>query len=365
MTFSITLSEYIVKNFLKNFIFIFLIFAGLIFIIDFVELLREVQSKEVAISKLVEAVLYKIPYLVISLLPFIFLFSSTLTFSKFNNNFELAAIKSIGVSIWSLVIPLFFSIFVLSAIFVFIFQPISAVLLDYNSVLGAKIIGGGNNKISIQEKGIWLHESDNSTQEKIIKIMKVKKDKNIFSNITVFIAGENKDFQESYKAQDGFFKEGNLTLINVKKFLPGEEAKEIDKLDIRTELTPKQIQENIPIPDEIKFWKIPSFIKLLKQAGFSPLKHEYYYYNLIMSPLLNIALVLIGLVFSLSLPRKGRVGVSLLSSAITGVIVFFIVKVFNILALTSVLPVYLSLLIPFISILLVFLLRLIQIEELN
>ena len=50
----------------------------------------------------------------------------------------------------------------------------------------------------------------------------------------------------------------------------------------------------IAFAKNFQFWDLNSFIKRIKQSGFSTLKHELYYQSMLASPLLYISLVLIA-----------------------------------------------------------------------
>ena len=123
MRFSTTLSLYITRNLLLNLFYVFICFCFISFILDLLELIRKVQGKEILIIQMLRIAFYKVPFLVFSFLPFIFLFGSILTFTKLNNNFEIVAAKSAGISIWSLCAPLVGTVLILSVLIILNWGP--------------------------------------------------------------------------------------------------------------------------------------------------------------------------------------------------------------------------------------------------
>jgi lipopolysaccharide export system permease protein len=364
MRFSPTLSLYVVRNLLTNLFYIFCIFAFIVFIVDFLELARESQGKNLPMGQMLSMVCYKIPFLILSFLPFIFLFGSILTFSKLNNSFELAAAKSSGISIWSLCIPIVSSILILTLLITWAFQPLSAIFLDHNRILSAKYLGHKTKMMSFQSNGIWLNDQMNNPEdEKIITLKYISSQSKILSGITVYYAGKNSDFSTRYIAESASLENNSLILNKVFKYTPGKEKQFFENLSLPTNLKIKQIQENIPNPDIIPLWDLKKFIQQIKQSGFSTLKHKLYYKSILASPLLYISLVLIALACSIHLPRSGKLGVAFVTGGVIGLIIFFINKIMNVMALTGVLPVNFAILAPSISYLLLSIAALIHCEE--
>lgn len=347
MRISKTFSLYIIKNFLLNFFYVFLCFCFISFILDLLEIIRKVQGKEILIMQMLKIAFYKVPFLIFSFLPFIFLFGSVLTFTKLNNNFEIAAAKSAGISVWSLSIPLLGVVVILSLLILWVFHPISAVFLDKNRILENKYFDYKSNRVSLNPNGIWLHDqSDNPIDEKFITAKYVEKHGQLLWNVKVYCAGNKSDFTTSYFAKTAFIKDNFLILHNVTKFEPESDPITLEYIDLPTNIAAEQIQESIANPEIIPFWELKAFIKQIKQAGFSTIKHELYYKSLIVSPLLYISLVLISLSCSLNLPRKGKTGVVFVTGSLIAILIFFVDKIVNVMALTSVLPINLAVLAP-------------------
>lgn len=346
MRISSTFSVYIVRNLLKNLFYIFLAFAFLGFIIELLELIREAQGKKILLSQMLRMTFYKVPFLTFSFFPFIFLFSSIMTFTKMNNNYEFIAMKCAGTSIWSICLPIAIAVVVLSWIILFIFQPLSAVLLDSNRILGTKYLGYVAKRVSIQANGIWLYDQANSNNDhKIISINHIDKG-DILTKVAVYCSGNNNDFTTSFFADSAIIKNHNLILANVYQYSPSNEPVFSKELTLLTNIADEQIQQNIPHPDIIPFWNLKNFIAQAKQSGLSTLRHELYYQSMMASPLLYLSLVFIALTCSINLPRKGRMGTVFILGGGIGIVIFFIDKITNVMALTGTLPITVAAIIP-------------------
>lgn len=364
MNFSKTFSFYVIRKLLANLLLFLLAFALISFIIDFLETIRESQGKQILISQIIKIVSYKIPFLLQSFIPFIFLFASISTFTKLNNDFEFAAAKSSGISIWSICIPITLMVVILSIFLITVFQPISAIFLDNNRLLGIKYLDHKSKRVSLQSNGIWLQDQTTEAKDnKIISAQYVINQEKTLSDIKIYYAGVNQDYTVNYIAKTAAIKNHKLILTDVKKYTPDKEFQSYDYLELTTSLEPDQIKENIPHPDIIPFWKIKDFIQKIRKAGFSTLKHELYYQSMLATPLLYVSLVLIALSFSLNLPRKGKLGLVFITGGIIGILVFFINKVSSVMALTGALPLTIAVLAPSVSYLFLSIAALIHCEE--
>ena len=364
MRFSPTFSLYVIRSLLLNVFYVFLAFCFISFILDLLELIRKAQGKEIFIGQMLRIVYYKLPYMSFAFLPFIFLFGSILTFTKLNNNFEIAAAKSVGISICSLCIPLISTVLLLSILILWVLHPISAIFLDKNRALQSKYFDHKSYLVSVHSKGIWLYDhTNNPVDEKVINAKNVIENGKALSKVSLYYSGAKRDFTTSYIAKTVTLENGFLVMNDVIKYDPAIDAIHYEKLSLPTSLVADQIQESIADPDIIPFWSLNDFIKQVKQSGFSSLKHEVYYQSMLVSPLLYISLMLIALSCSLNLPRQGKLGVVFIVGSIIAIGIFFIDKIVNVMALTGILPISVAVLAPSLTYLLISIAVLIHYEE--
>jgi lipopolysaccharide export system permease protein len=364
MRLSTTLSIYLVRSLLLNLLYIFLAFCFIGFILDLLELFRKVQGKEIFIGQILRIAFYKVPFLAFSFLPFIFLFGSILTFTKFNNNFEISAANAAGISTWSLTIPLGLTILVLSFLILMVFQPVSAIFLDKNRLLENKYFGYTSNRVSLNSKGIWLHDqSNNPMDEKFITAKHVLENGKSLADVEIYYAGPSLDYTTIYKAKTVSIDNGRLHMKEVSKYLPGNNPEYYPELDLSSSLLARQIQESIPNPEIIPLWNLSSLIEQMKESGFSTLKHELYYKSSLASPVLYVSLVFMALACSLSLPRKSKLGIVFVWGSMIAIVFYFIDKMINVMALTATLPLNVAAITPSVAYLLISAAVLIHCEE--
>ena len=72
-------------------------------------------------------------------------------------------------------------------------------------------------------------------------------------------------------------------------------------MELPTSLTARRILDSFSSPHAISFWKLPGFITVLEQAGFSSQRHRVYWHRLLAIPLLLTGMVVLaGAAFGLA-----------------------------------------------------------------
>ena len=113
-------------------------------------------------------------------------------------------------------------------------------------------------------------------------------------------------------------------------------------LEVKTSLTHDQIQESFATPETIAFWDLPQFIEQAEAAGFSATKHRLHYHALLAAPVLLCAMIFIAAAFSLRLARLGGAARLIVSSVLTGFVLYFFADVSRALGISGVVPVVLA-----------------------
>jgi lipopolysaccharide export system permease protein len=115
-----------------------------------------------------------------------------------------------------------------------------------------------------------------------------------------------------------------------------------DEMRIATDLTTESIQESFAAPVTISFWKLPKFIGLLENSGFSSSRHRLHWHALLAVPLVFFAMVLIGAAFSMRHVRFGGLGYMALGCVLSGFAYFFLSDIAAALGASGAVPVLIA-----------------------
>ena len=344
MRLSLTLTKYIARSFLKNFLTVFIIFLTIIFLIDTVELLRRASNHpDISISLILKMGLMKLPFMAQKLFPFAVLFGGMASFWSLTRTSELVVTRAAGVSAWQFLLPVLLASFILGVIKITLFNPLaSAMLLKYDT-LNAVHLKGQSNLLVVSKNGLWLRQSNGKNQSVIHapRLNIVENDISL-SDVTIFnYEGADKFIGRidalKCNLEDGFWHLTNVWVNGIDK--PPKFKREHW---IETDITLNKIHDSFSPPETMSFWSLPGFIDNLENSGFSAIRHQLYWHSLLSAPFLLCAMVLIAATFTLRQARRNSGSFVIIGAIVTGFLLFFVTDVIFALGLRESIPVILA-----------------------
>lgn len=346
MRLSLTLSLYIGKQFLLHIGMVLGMLVLLLWVVDSVELIRRTSGKESATILLaLEMAALKVPYMAQRILPFAILIGSMSSLTRLTRSHELIVARAAGVSVWQFLAPALAVVVSIALLFLAVMNPISAVSLLRFEKLESRYIDGNTSLMTLSSSGLWLRQQeveDGVVKEYVIHAKRLSQHDMSFQQVMILVYGADDAFLERYDAKDTRLEPGRLILENVIYSVPGKPAVSLDEYVIPTKLKVEQIQDSFASPETMPFWTLPSFIDALEEAGFSALKHKIYWHSLLASPLLFIGMVLLAAIFSLRLPRRGKVALMILAGGASGFSLHFMTDIVHALGGAGSLPIWLA-----------------------
>lgn len=344
MRISWTLSRYIGRHFLLS---IALVLGGLsllLLLTDVIEFIRRTADKEgTTLLLALEMAALRIPYIMQKLLPFAVLIGSMLALMRLTRSLELVVTRAAGVSVWQFLLPALIVVGIGAVLFASVVNPVSAVMLLKFEKLESKYIAGNPNLMSISSSGLWLRQVERAGREEhIIYAKRISQSDMSFSQVMILSFNAEGVFTVRLDAQKARLNQGVLDLEQVIVSIPGKPAESLPRYQLSTDLKMEQIQDSFASPETMPFWTLPSFINTLEDAGFSALKHKIYWHSLLASPLLLMGMVLLAAIFSLRLPRRGKITLLALAGGISGFGLHFMTDIVHALGSAGSLPIWLA-----------------------
>ncbi|AIL13531.1 hypothetical protein IM40_08625 [Candidatus Paracaedimonas acanthamoebae] len=281
LLFSLVLFRYLARNFLKWFLIVAFAVMAIIVLVDFSELLRKSASKsDVNFKILLQMLIFKLPSLIQSVLPFITFFSAILTFWALNRSHELTTIRAAGVSIWQTLSPLIIASLVVGGIDLMLINPISSQLMVRYGQLDDYYFHDKKENLTVSETGLWIREAKKD-QQLIFHIKHVKLEKKLFKGIVITVYNQKNQFIESISANSGLLNNGQLHLKNVWKVAPEQLPEKYTNLKLPTTISLDTIKNTGASPGSVSFWELPRTAQLLETSGISGLKYMLYWHVLL------------------------------------------------------------------------------------
>ncbi|HEY0105308.1 MAG TPA: LPS export ABC transporter permease LptG [Rhizomicrobium sp.] len=341
MSWSWTLYRYLALQFLIGVAIVYGAFLILAFSIDVVDLTNRTAGRGVSTLVVIAMALLQLPDLGQKLMPFAVLLGGVLAFVRLSRNQELVAVRAAGMSAWDFLAPPLAVAAGLGFFTVLIVTPISSRMLAQFAALEAKYIKGEASQLSISPNGLYLRQGDES-QQSIVHALRVTNQGVHLENVVVFLYAAGDRFTGRVDAKSAQLQSGVWKMIDA--WVSGADGSPVHhaSYDVKTTLTPIQIQESFAPPYTLSFWQLPGFIHAAQTAGFSAVRYELYLYSLLALPALFAAMVFMSASFSVRVGRNGGLLRVSLISALAGFGIYFFSEFARALGQSGILPVALA-----------------------
>ena len=316
-------------------------------LLDVFELLRRATKYQTAPFILIlKMAMLKMPYMLEQITPYAVLVGSMLALTRLTRTHELVVARAAGVSVWQFLFPAILVGALLGSIMTTVFNPLSSALLARFEQLEARYLTGKGSLLTFSSSGLWIRQMEEpvtvGVSEHIINAAKVNPQRMAFENVIIFSFDQDKRFLQRLDAKRAKLNTGTLELSQVTRSLPGQPPELIAQLSMPTTLTMEYIQNSFASPETMSFWRLPGFITMLEDAGFSAMRHRLYYQSLLANPMLMAGMVWVAAVFSLRLPRRGRLGILIVAGLLTGFMLYFFTDLVHALGAAGTLPIILA-----------------------
>ena len=316
------LSRYASRSFLMSFGVAVLCLLTIIVLFDFAELQRRAGSKEIALAMKFNMVFLRVPYLLEQVLPFLVFTAALFVFWRMNRTNELVIFRSCGVSLWRLILPIGITALIIGCINLTAFNPLSSAMQARYEKLEKRYFSKAKEGIKVASTGIWLPEKMGPNQA-IYRADKIDLEKLEFQNLNIIISSPENKLVERIDAKFAQIHGNRLELKDGWDVFVGKPAQPFSQKTIET-FFDRKIIENMKIKREsVSFWKLPSYIAILKAAGLRSLKQQMYWHSMLANAFWLGAMVLLAAAFSCRPSRQGKTILIILIGLIVGFFLYF------------------------------------------
>ena len=348
MNFNSEIYKYISKTFLFSVGIIIVLFSSIIFIGDTVEFGKKLSSNEnISTTMIFLLSTLNLPKMLLEILPFCFFFSGMLWVLKVSSTKELIVMRTAGLTIRKIILPIFLVSIILGLLFVIVFSPLISATQKKILSIEANILGKPINSILVTNSGFWVKQG-NIDGNDMIYAKSLDSKTMQFNDVIVFNFNKEYEIKKKIKAKSSELYENYWLLKNTEIIDNMGEISLMPTIKIPTSITKSQIKEGFSSPDSLSLWSLIPFIKMVESAGFSAKKHRYHLYKLFSFPFLLAAMSLLGVSFNLNNFARKKTNLIFLMGIITGFFIFYITKIINALSLASKMPLLFGSILPII-----------------
>ena len=300
----LTLGRYLSSRFFRMIMAVFATIFSLVFVVDFVELLRRTGSiAGVTTGYVAFLSLLRTPAVSEQVLPFCVLFGSMAVFLNLTRKLELLVARASGVSVWQFLAPPVLIALLIGILSVAVLNPLSAHMKERADVIEAKLFGGqagGGTSTWIRQTGV--------DGESILRAEHVSANATELDNLTAYIYDDEGRFSARIRAAKATLQPGYWRLEDGQVSEPGEQAHDFSTYLLATNLKPGEASEGSMSAEAVPFWDLPTLRDETESAGLDGSGYRLQFQTLLARPLLLVAMTLIAAAFSLRFFRFGGIG---------------------------------------------------------
>ncbi len=358
-----TLNWYLGKKFLTAIFGTFALCSILIFMIDFVELLRQAgKYGSVPAWKLAWMTVLRLPAYTEFLLAFAVQVGAISTLLFLSRKSELAVMRAGGMSAWQFLRPALLLAFVLGIFATTLYNPIAAGAREHAENMFAEAFGREANLLRSKSGESWLRQNGVDGQSVLSSAHASNKGLKL-SSVTALVYDPNGEFLERVDAKTAELKEGYWKLTNAWVAAPGREPKNFDTYLLSTYLTPERVQDALGTVISVSFWDLPGLIEVAEKADLSASRLHIQYESLLSRPLLCMAMVLLAATVSLRSFRSGGIQTMVITGMVGGLGFFLLAEVSRQIGVAGLVPPWAAVWLPILLVMLVSLTVLLHQED--
>ena len=321
------LEKYLLKKFIRNFILFFFIVLFVVFLIEFVELLRRTsENPEISsIFYILYLAILKITESVSFIIPISFIVTTMITCSIFNKHREMIIIQNSGLNSFKILYPFIVFSIIFSILYITFLNPFFSYTTNLYQKAEQEMFRGKLSKASISKSGIWLRQgSDNN--KIVIRSSNFIPNESLFKDATFYIFTKKNNFIERIDAKNVKLDQNLWIMKDVIINRANKKVVKIDEYTLKTNLSIDKIENSFLEPESLSIRKIPEFIKLLQESGFSATKHKMYLFKSIFLPLYLIGLILVAGSFTI---KYTKTNVKTVFMILSGSVFCFLIHVIS------------------------------------
>ena len=319
-----TFAMYLTRRFLRTIGLVFGAMFALIYLLDFVELLRRASDAQGSSTAFIAFLsLLRVPAVCEQVLPFAVLFGAMAAFLGLSRKLELVVARAAGLSAWQFLLPPVLIVALIGVFSVAVYNPVSALFKQRADRYETRLFGKTGRDDA--DTSLWIRQKSIDGQA-IIRAERSSDNGTRLGGVTAFVYDKDGRFLERVETARARLMPGFWTMENARVLRAGEEPEVSENFVLSSNLTPEQVTQSFVAPDSVPFWDLPGVRDRTEQAGLDATRYRLRYQVLLARPLLLVAMVLVAASFSLRFFRFGGIQRMVAGGVIAGFVLYVTTK---------------------------------------
>jgi LPS export ABC transporter permease LptF/LPS export ABC transporter permease LptG len=302
------LDVYVIRGWLFYFLLLLVVFTGIYIVFDFFQLLGDMVRNHVAPRLVVDYYRYLAPQIIFTMFPLSVLVATLVNFGLLAKTNQVTAIKSAGISLYRISLPVILAAAILSGGMFFLEDQYLPALNKQQDALRNRIKGRPAQTYYRPDRQWIFGESS-----RIFNYRFFDPDRNVFADLSVFEFNPlTFQMQRRIYAKRAFWEDHIQRWVlengwsrdfkgdRVVAYMPFSVAA-FDELAEQ----PPYFKKEVKTSEQMSALELRSYIKELSQSGFDVVRLSIQLYRKFSYPAIALIVGLIGIPFAFSMGRKG------------------------------------------------------------
>jgi len=314
---------YIARRFTAALALILVAVAIIIFLADYVEVLRRFGD-EAGFGPLLGLMLVSMraPLLLDTVLPFAFLFAALLSLLSLSRQLELVVARASGVSVWGFLKAPFSIAILLGVLATAFLNPVAISLKDGADKIEAELSGAAARR----DAGHWFRQ-ESAAGQSIVHSGSVSHDGRELSGVTAFVFDSSGKFREKVAARRAQYADNYWALDDAEIVSASSAPRRMERYALPTELDAAELRRSVVQPEAASVWSLPGLIQTAERTGLASDRFRMAYHSLLNRPLFLVAMVAIAATVSLRLSRYGGAWRLILTGVVVGFLLYVLTEI--------------------------------------
>jgi len=298
------LGRYFSKEILKYLGIILFALVFIYLIVDFTQKIDNFIQANVPAGPMLAYFAYKIPYVMIQMVPVALVLSVIVTLGLMRKNHEITAMKACGLSVIQISKP----VILVSVLISFISFLFSELIVPITSSKSNEIWNVDVNKriqtSFYRRDHIWYKSKDS-----IYWIRAFDPEKGVMEDITFYFFDDSFRLIKRIDAQKGIWT-GRLWKIS-KGIIQntvnssGFDLSKFDEIHLKIPEGPDAFFRTVNRPEEMSYWQLKRYAKRIQLEGYDATRYLVDMNIKLAFPLINLVMILIGIPIAFSIKKGG------------------------------------------------------------
>ena len=334
--------RYIILNFLKSFLYVFIIMISLVFILNLLNEIVFFENINVDNYIIIYCTLLNSPALIFEMFPFIFLIATQLFFVNMFKDNQIEIFKYSGLKNSKIIVIITSFTFFLGIIAILIFYNFSANLKNFYLDLKSNYTTDDKYLAVITNNGLWIKDK---IDDKILIVNSLKIEDNFLINSFITEFDQNYEIVRNIKSKKINIQNNEWKIYDATTFI-GNTKIDNDLLRLNSNFNYEKIKK---LFSNLSSLTIPQLFQLKKNyfsLGYSVIEIDVYVYKLFSYPFFYLLMVVLSSLIMLNSKRLGSNTFKISLGLFLSVIIYYMNNLFYVLANSEKIYLELSILLP-------------------